>query len=181
VGTFRTIGRQTGKASASLPVFVILSLVASACAIAPRAPTQMINTVRVPPEFPESRGPAVTAPPVKKPPPTPMVKAHTGEASWYGPGFKGKKTASGEIFDPAKFTAAHRTFPLGSRARVTHLESGKSVEVDINDRGPYIDGRIIDLSHAAARALGITENGTAVVRVELISETSAAGESEAKR
>jgi len=141
----------------------------------------MVTTVRLPPDLRETPKPAVITPPIKRPAPTPMAKVQTGEASWYGPGFKGKKTASGEIFDPAKFTAAHRTFPLGSRARVTHLASGKSIEVDINDRGPYVDGRIIDLSQAAARALGITENGTAMVKVELISETSAAGEPEAKR
>jgi rare lipoprotein A len=99
-----------------------------------------------------------------------LVHIHKGEASWYGPRFHGRKTASGEIFDQSKFTAAHRTLPLGSRAKVTHLESGKSVEVEINDRGPYVAGRIIDLSRAAARELGMIENGIATVQVELISE-----------
>jgi rare lipoprotein A len=92
--------------------------------------------------------------------------AAIGSASWYGPGFRGKKTASGDIFDDGKFTAAHKTLPLGSRVRVTHLSNGKSVEVLINDRGPYVDGRIIDLSHAAARHLGMVESGVAEVRVE---------------
>lgn len=98
------------------------------------------------------------------------IRSHTGEASWYGPGFNGKKTASGEIFDDSKLTAAHKTLPLGTKARVTRLSTGDSVDVDINDRGPFIAGRIIDLSKAAARALGIIDSGTAIVRVELLSE-----------
>lgn len=99
---------------------------------------------------------------------------HVGVASWYGPGFNGKKTASGEIFDETKFTAAHKTLPLGSRARVVHLENGKSVEVTINDRGPYIEGRIIDLSRAAAKALGMIDMGVTEVRIELLAEAVAA-------
>jgi rare lipoprotein A len=94
------------------------------------------------------------------------ANARIGAASWYGPGFNGKKTASGDIFDPMKFTAAHRTIPLGRRVRVTHLANGKSVEVVINDRGPYTEGRTIDLSQAAASALGMTGTGIAKVRVE---------------
>jgi len=96
-----------------------------------------------------------------------------GTASWYGPGFHGKKTASGEIYDQNKLTAAHKTLPLGSKARVTNLDNGSAVEVEINDRGPFVEGRIIDLSRAAARALGFVKSGTAPVQVELISvETS---------
>ena len=98
--------------------------------------------------------------------PTPIV--NVGAASWYGPGFAGRKTASGEIFDETKFTAAHKTMPLGARARVTHLGNGKSVEVLINDRGPYIDGRMIDLSQASAKALGMIDNGVAKVRIEFL-------------
>jgi rare lipoprotein A (peptidoglycan hydrolase) len=97
---------------------------------------------------------------------TPVV--HVGAASWYGPGFSGRKTASGEVFDETKFTAAHKTMPLGTRARVTHLGNGKSVEVVINDRGPHTDGRMIDLSKAAAKALGMIDNGIAKVRIELM-------------
>ena len=97
--------------------------------------------------------------------------ALNGTASWYGPGFHGKKTASGEIYDQTKFTAAHKTLPLGTKARVTNLDNGNAVEVEINDRGPFIDGRIIDLSRAAAGALGLVENGTAPVKVEVIEES----------
>jgi len=99
--------------------------------------------------------------------------ALNGTASWYGPKFHGKKTASGEIYDQNKLTAAHKTVPLGSKARVTNLDNGNTVEVEINDRGPFVQGRIIDLSRAAARALGFVESGTAPVRVELIAEETA--------
>jgi rare lipoprotein A len=92
----------------------------------------------------------------------------TGDASWYGPGFVGRKTASGAIFDDAKLTAAHKTIPLGSRAKVTNLKNGKTIEVEINDRGPYIDGRILDLSHAAARALDMVHVGVTRVQIELL-------------
>jgi rare lipoprotein A len=93
----------------------------------------------------------------------------TGQASWYGPKFHGKKTASGVIFNQGEFTAAHRNLPLGSRVRVTNLENEKFVEVEINDRGPFVPGRIIDLSRAAARALGMLEDGVTPVRVEVLS------------
>jgi hypothetical protein len=92
--------------------------------------------------------------------------AQSGQASWYGPGFHGKLTASGEIYDERAMTAAHNFLPFGSRAKVTHVTTGRSVEVRINDRGPFVPGRIIDLSRAAARALGILESGIARVRVE---------------
>lgn len=95
---------------------------------------------------------------------------HVGVASWYGPRFSGKKTASGDTFDETKLTAAHKTLPLGSKARVTHLGNGKSVEVLINDRGPFVEGRMIDLSRAAAKALGMVGNGIAKVQVELLRE-----------
>jgi rare lipoprotein A len=93
----------------------------------------------------------------------------SGLASWYGPGFHGKITASGEIFDQEKFTAAHRTLPWGSRVKVTNLANGKSVVVQINDRGPAVKSRIIDLSRAAARALGMVAAGTTPVQVEWLS------------
>jgi rare lipoprotein A (peptidoglycan hydrolase) len=97
----------------------------------------------------------------------------SGTASWYGPGFHGKKTASGEIYDQNKLTAAHKTLPLGSKARVTNLDNGNAVEVEINDRGPFVEGRVIDLSRAAAGALGFVKSGTAPVQVELIAQETA--------
>lgn len=93
-----------------------------------------------------------------------------GVASWYGPGFHGKKTASGKRFNQHALTAASRTLPLGTRVLVTNLDNGKSVEVTINDRGPYVDGRIIDLSRAAARRIRMIKPGTVPVRIEVISD-----------
>ncbi len=89
-----------------------------------------------------------------------------GEASWYGPGFHGEETASGETFNQHQMTAAHPTLPLGTKAEVTNVETGKSVEVTINDRGPYAENRVIDLSKAAAKKLGMTHEGTAEVKIE---------------
>jgi rare lipoprotein A len=90
-----------------------------------------------------------------------------GTASWYGPGFNGRKTASGERFDQNKLTAAHRSLPLDTVVKVTNLDNGKAVKVLINDRGPYVGKRVIDLSHAAARKLDMTDDGTARVRIEV--------------
>jgi rare lipoprotein A len=88
-----------------------------------------------------------------------------GEASWYGPGFENKKTASGEIFQSEKLVAASPNLPLGSKVEVTNLENGRKTEVRINDRGPYAKGRILDLSYGAAKKLGMTKNGKAKVKV----------------
>lgn len=104
-----------------------------------------------------------------------------GEASWYGPGFHGRRTASGETFDQNDLTAAHRTLPLGTKAEVTDVETGKSVEVTINDRGPYVKDRVIDLSKAAAQELGMTEEGTTTVKIEADPpRTPQAGEGDAR-
>ncbi|HVY12717.1 MAG TPA: septal ring lytic transglycosylase RlpA family protein [Alphaproteobacteria bacterium] len=92
----------------------------------------------------------------------------TGIASWYGPGFSGKRTANGEVFDPGELTAAHRTLPMPSLVRVTNLENGRSVVVRINDRGPFAAGRIIDVSSRAAELLGFDGQGTAKVRVTIL-------------
>ncbi|HLI23268.1 MAG TPA: septal ring lytic transglycosylase RlpA family protein [Stellaceae bacterium] len=91
----------------------------------------------------------------------------TGIASWYGEQFHGKYTANGEIFDLNQLTAAHRTLPMPTIVRVTNLENGRSIEVRINDRGPYARGRIIDLSRRAAQLLGFEAQGTAKVRVQI--------------
>ena len=94
------------------------------------------------------------------------VRTEVGEASWYGPGFHGKKTATGEVFDQTKMTAAHPTLPLGTKAEVTNLENDKKVEVKINDRGPYVEDRVIDVSRAAAKKLDMVKEGTAQVKIE---------------
>ncbi len=99
----------------------------------------------------------------------PVQISLSGWASWYGPECQGSRSASGEIFDQNELTAAHRSLPFGTQVRVTNMLSGRWVVVRINDRGPYIHGRIIDLSTAAARILGLLEMGVAPVRVEVIS------------
>jgi len=91
-----------------------------------------------------------------------------GYASWYGPGFHGKQTANGEIYDQGNMTAAHKILPLNTWVRVTNLDNGKSVPLRINDRGPYKKNRIIDLSHEAAKILGFVEKGTARVKIAVI-------------
>jgi rare lipoprotein A (peptidoglycan hydrolase) len=96
----------------------------------------------------------------------PTNRKEVGEASWYGPGFHGRETASGETFDQKAMTAAHPSLPLGSKAKVTNLENGKSVEVIINDRGPDTKDRAIDLSGGAANKLDMKEQGTAQVKIE---------------
>ncbi len=88
-----------------------------------------------------------------------------GQASWYGPGFQGQETASGETFDAKKMTAAHPSLPLGSKIEVINLEQHKKAEVTINDRGPFVKGRVIDLSHAAAKKLGMEKKGTTKVKI----------------
>jgi rare lipoprotein A len=91
-----------------------------------------------------------------------------GIASWYGREFHGRKTSNGEIYDMYALTAAHKTLPLGVSVKVTRRDSGRQVIVRINDRGPFVAGRIIDLSYAAARQLGIVDSGTAPVTVEAL-------------
>lgn len=92
----------------------------------------------------------------------------SGMASWYGPGFHGNRSASGERYNQNALTAAHRSLPFGTKVRVTNIRNGRSVVVRINDRGPHIRGRIIDLSAAAARIVGVMQSGVAPVRVEVM-------------
>jgi rare lipoprotein A len=93
-----------------------------------------------------------------------------GVASWYGAQFHGKQAANGEVFNMGALTAAHRTLPLGSMIRVVNLLNGKHVRVRINDRGPYVNGRILDLSHAAAAQLGMVDGGLSVIQLEVIGD-----------
>jgi rare lipoprotein A len=104
----------------------------------------------------------------------------TGVSSWYGEPFHGRQTANGEIYDMYGLTAAHRLMPLGTIVKVTHRENGRSVTVKVNDRGPFIRGRILDLSYGAAERLGMTVTGTAPVAIEVVAlsknnRTSGAG------
>jgi len=94
--------------------------------------------------------------------------SQTGVASWYGGKFHGRRTASGEVYDMYELTAAHRTLPFGTVVRVTHLENRRSVEVRITDRGPFIKGRVIDLSYAAAKRLDMIRDGVARVKLVVV-------------
>jgi rare lipoprotein A len=110
-------------------------------------------------------------PPAPPPPPAaPPPYAEVGTASWYGPGHDGALTASGERFNMNAMTAAHRTLPFGTIVLVTNLDNQRSVRVRINDRGPHVKSRMIDLSAAAARSLGITKQGIAHVRIDVVEE-----------
>jgi len=126
----------------------------------------------IPPSPPEQPAPS---PPSGLPPATERQPAVAGEyveegvASWYGFPFDGRRTSNGEIYDMNKFTAAHRTLPFGAVVRVTNLSNGRQTEVRINDRGPFVANRVIDLSHAAAQALEMIGPGTAPVRLTVIS------------
>jgi hypothetical protein len=108
------------------------------------------------------------------PPPQNYKGSRTEVASWYGPGFAGRRTSSGETYNPEALTAASKTLPLGSHVRVTNPDTGRSVVVRINDRGPYVRGRSLDLSHGAAQRIGLTGKGVGRVQV-----TSASGSIEA--
>jgi len=112
-----------------------------------------------------------------QPEPEPVASApvfeQIGKASWYGPWHHGRLTASGERFDMNQLTAAHRTLPLDTRARVTNLANGRSVEVTVNDRGPYVKDRVIDLSAKAAKELDLKKQGVGRVKIEVMPESAA--------
>lgn len=122
---------------------------------------------------------ASRTPPPSRPIPPSEAKPgwiEEGIASWYGgtDGFEGKPTASGEIYDSSRLTAAHRRLPLGTVVDVTSVDTAKTVRVRINDRGPFVKGRVIDLSRAAAREIGIFGAGTGVVRIAIVEPGSVA-------
>jgi rare lipoprotein A len=149
--------------------------------------------VASPPPAPSPEAPATSPTPAPardadipgKPPPAPprtrepedeiivpegakVLYHEVGWASWYGPGFQNRHAANGEVFNTERMTAAHRTLPLNSIARVTNVKTGESVLVRITDRGPFVNDRILDLSRAAARRLSVYQRGTALVRIEVL-------------
>ncbi len=136
-------------------VGVALTLAMTGCVTSP-------SSISMPP-------PDVLPPQVVRPPAVSSPIVQTGRASWYGEPHHGQKTANGETYDMRQFTAAHRTFPLGTRLLVTNLRNGRTVEVRVNDRGPIATGRIIDLSYAAAEELGAVSDGLFPVRVRVLS------------
>lgn len=164
----------------SLASFGLILLTVAGCSTAPQLPQSS--------EFPEymqlgrdARGKIVTTYKVGNPyevagkwyyPAEDYGYREEGLASWYGPGFHGKRTANGEIYDMNALTAAHKTLPISSVVLVTNLENGRSMKLRINDRGPFVDDRIIDLSRRAAQMLDVVQKGVARVRVELVPEDS---------
>ncbi len=135
------------KIRIAITSFVFIVLIITGCASAPRY---------------------VIRRPVKGNPGEFTFEKQVGVASYYGAEFHGRPTASGEIFDMDGFTCAHRTLPLGTTVRITNLENGKSIELKVNDRGPFVDGRIVDLSRGAAEKLGMIQSGTAIVKIEVV-------------
>ena len=133
----------------------------------PHHPAQTGNTGEVAhaPSRSASPGPVASAAPQPSPQGRP-ISSEVGTASWYGPPYANRKGADGTVYDQNAMTAAHRTLPMGTVVRVTNLANGQSVFVKITDRGPFVDGRILDLSLAAAKAIDVYRPGTAKVRVE---------------
>ena len=146
---------------------LVVALIAAGCAQQPAAP-------EAPPAAPtQPSGPATPVPAPAPPQPSPPRETRAapierGRVSLYGINFAGKTTASGERFDPAALTMAHRTLPFGTRVRITNLSNQRSVEVRVNDRGPAVRGRIADVSLAAARKLGMTDDGVVDATLEVI-------------
>jgi len=185
------------RVSALILMAALLSSASQGCGIISDAPSRATSARAVLPSEPRTGNPSIDqspthafpreippittipsspetdeAPPLAPiPAPSQPTLVETGLGSWYGRRFHGKLTANGEVFDPEKFTAAHRTLPWGSRVKVTNLTNGKSVEVRINDRGPFGKGRIIDVSRAAAKVLGMVGSGITTVRVERLSDS----------
>jgi rare lipoprotein A len=143
-----TIERMARRASIPALILLPVTFLYSACAHNHRTARATLPPAAAPAQIPGSE---------------------TGLASWYGHPYHGRAAADGEIYDMEKLTAAHRTLPFGTGVRVTNLGNAKSVEVRIIDRGPFIDGRVIDLSHAAAQVIDLIGPGVAQVRVDILS------------
>jgi rare lipoprotein A len=143
---------NSDRPKALLPVLlIVVFLLLTAC-----GPRYIVRERRMPPPEKETK--------IEK---RETREVQQGIASWYGADFHGKQTSSGEVYDMYQLTCAHQTLPLGTMVMVTNLENGKSVELKVNDRGPFVKGRIIDVSYAAARMLDMHAQGTAMVKVEV--------------
>ncbi len=150
--------------AAQVVCFVLLALASSGCA-------RKNNVARNhPPPPPAPAGARGAASPGKQsvPGPVPTIADLYGYASWYGYPYHGRKTASGEVYDMYQLTAAHKTLPLGSLVLVSNQDNGREVEVRINDRGPFVEGRVIDLSYAAAKQIQMVGPGIALVKLSLL-------------
>ena len=149
---FATTGRVAAASSSAQPLEVAIRSVES-----PEASEEQLLK------------PAAPVLPIAEPQQQPrVISVSNGQASWYGPGFYGNRTANGEVFRPGTLTAAHRTLPFGTKVRVTNLNNGRSTVVRINDRGPFHGHRVIDLAHGAANQLGVVASGIANVKLEVL-------------
>lgn len=149
-------------------LWIVVALGVGGCVTASPPPSPVTAEPSPEPAPRTTSLPPVTAP-TPAAPVTPAPVTMTGNASWYGKPHHGRLTASGEPFDMNALTAAHRSLPFGTRLRVVNLENDRAVEVRINDRGPGIAGRVLDLSYAAARALGAVGDGVIPVRMTVLS------------
>jgi rare lipoprotein A len=164
--------RHERTRSASLvPLALFLTIAIAGCAHHPVAhpPAQTPAPPSPPVSEPTPSPPSGAPPTVERQPAVPGQYIEEGVASWYGIPFNGHRTSNGEIYDMHQFTAAHRTLPFGALVRVTNLRNGKQTEVRINDRGPFVANRVIDLSMSAAQAIEMVGPGTTLVRLEIIS------------
>jgi rare lipoprotein A len=162
--------RRTSRMRFRAACAAVVSVMLAACAQLPPTPSAAPE-----PPAPTEQPPAAPAPAPSPPPQPPAPKpepsagwSERGEVSLYGKGFEGKKTASGDPFDPDRLTMAHRTLPFGTVVRVTNLENKRSVEVVVNDRGPFVPGRIADLSAAAAQRIGMVADGVVEALLEVM-------------
>jgi rare lipoprotein A len=160
----------------STPRTLVLFLVASAMFLTACGHKQRPRIATAPPPppatSPRDSAPIPPAPPIRVPRNAKPIYVETGMASWYGPPYHNRKGANGEVYDMNAATAAHRTIPLNSIVRVTNVATGRSVLVRITDRGPFIEGRILDLSLAAAKEIDVWRPGVAKVRVEVLEAPS---------
>jgi rare lipoprotein A len=146
---------------------ILFATILGGCAhhhVSSRPPAQTPSSASQPPSSRPSGAPPAT----ERQPAVPGEYVEEGVASWYGVPFNGRRTSNGEIYDMHEFTAAHRTLPFNAVVRVTNLRNGKQTEVRINDRGPFVADRIIDLSLSAAEAIEMVGPGTAQVRLEIV-------------
>ena len=176
---------RASAAAGLIGFMLVLSGCVTAPAPAPDAREPSSSSVTPQPATPRGSDTATAppaAPPALEAPPAPPFKKseslrefQRGIASWYGPGFHGRRTANGERFDMGAMTAAHKTLPFGTRVRVRSLVTGQEVDVRVNDRGPFIRGRIIDLSRSAAQALGLLQSGVKDVQLFVIADGERGG------
>ena len=163
--------KKRARATLALGLAVWAVLAATGCAHRTRHPATVSRRPLPPAPTRAEPGPA----PSRTPAPGIIVQGETGIASWYGHPYHGRKTANGETYNMYEMTAAHRTLPFNTQVRVHDLENGKDVTVRINDRGPFVEGRIIDLSFTSAQSMGMPS--TALVRLEILGSVSPVGAS----